>query len=549
MKKNLPILKFIAAALFIITFSTTAFAGGAQESGAAEKTRLNVAWTAGQSLDSLIIDENWQYLEMGCTLWQLCYDQLWIMGDAESGYAAQPMLATHWDVSEDKRTWTFYLRDDAVFHDGTPVTAYDVEFTFEYLPASDPAWDMVDFYYESMTVIDDYTIEITMVNPFGMPYPPMYWAPILPKHIWEPYKDNFKSYENDHMLGSGMYKIKEFKAGQYVWLEANEDYWGGAPGVDEIVFKIYGAEDTRNMAIQNGEADMVGYLGISPLTIEDFEDVEGIDVLISPDINIYWLNFNLHQKNGIQDLEVRKAIMHAVDVERIIEMALVGYGEPADSFVYKELEWYNDDITRYPYDAARAEAILDAAGYKDTDGDGVRNEKDGSGNMSYELLATADVSEEVKAATIIAEMLGDVGIDVQLKLVDTDTYYNYLYTPDEDYFDFSLSTEGPGPNGEWFWDFCRGWDNGGAGWNTAYYSSDEFDTAMDNMMASNTLEEKNMYRKEMQKIISEDIPYGIIFRKEIICPVNTAEFTGYTATMGGTSNWINPWSFLNIEAK
>ena len=549
MKRKLNnIKKLFFVLLMSVVMMNAVFAGGSQEAGDA-KTRLNVGWTAGQSLDSTIIDENWQYLEMGCSLWQTCYDQLWIMGDAEDNYEPQPMIATSWDVSEDMRTWTFYLRDDVVFHDGTPLTAADVEFTFEYLPKSDPAWDMVDFEYELMEVIDDYTFQVTMVNPFGMPYPPLYWAPILPKHIWEPYKNDMKSYANEHYLGSGPYKIKEFKQGQYVWLEANDLYWKGEPGVDEIVFKIYGTEDTRDMAMKNGEIDMIGYLGISPLSYKGFGEIEGQDVLITPDLNIYWLNFNLHKDNGIQDVEVRKAIMHAVDVNRIIEMALIGYGEPADSLVYKELPWYNDDITRYPFDTEKAKSILTAAGYKDTDGDGIRNEKDGSGNMSYEFMVNSDNSDEVKAATIIKEMLKTVGIDMSLKIIDTDTYYNYLYAPDEDYFDVSLSTEGPGPNGEWFWDFCRGWDNGGAGWNTAYYSSAEFDAAMDKMLAASSIEEKNMYRKEMQKILSEDLPYGVIYRKQIICPVNTADFEGYTATMGGTSNWINPWTFLNIKAK
>lgn len=544
--KNLK--KIVLALLLTAVAFSPLLANGSQEDGP-KKTRLNVGWTAGQSLESTILDENWQYLEMGCILWQLCYDQLWIMGDAEHGYEPQPMVAKSWDVSDDMKSWTFHLRDDVYFSDGVQLTAKDIEFTFDKLPKAEPSFDMVDFDYEKIEVIDDFTIKFIMKNPFGMPYPPMFWCPILPKHIWEQYQDDFKANPNEDYLGSGPFKLKEFKAGQYIWLEANEDYWGKKPGVDELVFKIFGTEDTRDMAMRNGDIDMIGYLGVGPLSVEYYKNNPDISIMTSPDINIYWLNFNLHQEKGIQDIAVRQAIMHSIDVNRIIDMALLGYGEPADSFVYKELDWYNEDVTNYDFDIDKANAILDAAGYVDTDGDGIRNEKDSGEDMTYELLGNSDQSAEVKVVTMMKEMISKIGIDVELKIVDLDTYYNYMYAPDEDYFDLALMTEGPGPNGEWFWDFCRGWDNGGAGWNTAYYTSEAFDTAMDNMLAASNMEEKNMYRKEMQKIISDDIPYGILYRKDIICPVNTSKFTGFTATMGGTSVWINPWSFFNVQAK
>ncbi len=539
-------LLLLVIAVMMILSGGLLFASGSKEAGPA-KTRLNVGFTAEMSLETTIPDENWQYLEMGCVFWPILYDQVWILGPAGDGYDVKPMLAESWEVEDDMKTWTFHLRKDAVFHDGTPVTAQDLAFTLEYLPKADSAWDLVDFMYTDFEVIDDYTFKVVMEYTFGMPYLPLYWLPVLPKHIWEDYKDDMLSYANEECIGSGPYKLKEFKPGQYVWFEANEDYWGGKPGVDEIIYKIYGSQDAMTMALANGEIDMVGYTGINPLNAKDFKDKKGMKVMTAPDMNIYWINFNLHQENGIADLEVRKAIMQAIDVDRIIKMAYVGYAVPCDSFVYPELDWYNDDITRYPFDTAKAKAILDAAGYVDTDGDGIRNEINGSGNMDYELMVPSDWTPEVKAATLVKEMLGEVGIGVELKVIDLDTYYDFVYTPDEDQFDFSFSTEGPGPNGEWFWDFCRSWDNGGAGWNTAYYNSAEFDAAMDSMLMATSLEEKNMYRKEMQKIISEDLPYGILLRRQIIDPVNT-RFTGYTSSMGGISNWVNPWTYFNIKS-
>ena len=110
------------------------------------------------------------------------------------------------------------------------------------------------------------------------------------------------------------------------------------------VFKIFGTEDARNMALKKGEIDMLGYLGISPLTLESFEGIDGIDIIVTPGLNLQWLNFNLHKDSGISDVAVRKAIMHSLDIDRIIDMSLLGYADPADSLVYKELDWYNDDV-------------------------------------------------------------------------------------------------------------------------------------------------------------------------------------------------------------
>jgi len=465
------------------------------------------------------------------------------MGPAPD-YEVLPRLATSWET-EDGKTWTFHLREGATFHDGMPVTAEDVAFTIENLPNADPAWAFADIIAEPGTVkvIDDYTVEFTLEQSVGARWPAAYWAPILPKHIWEPYTDDMLSFPNDEAIGSGPFKLKEFKPAEYIWLEANEDYWGGRPYLDEVVFKTYGSDDALYMALKSGETDMIGYLGCSAVAADDFMGLEDMEVIVSPGIGLQWLSFNLYKDTPLQDLEVRKAIMHGIDRDRIIEMAFLGYAQPVDSFMYPEVAEYNPDLPQYDYDIDLANEILDAAGYIDSDGDGIRD------GLTFELMAPSDWSDEVKAVTLIKEQLADIGIDIAMKVIDLDTYYEYIYAPEEEEYEIAIASEEPGPHGEWVWEFCRSYEAGGEGWNQAYWSNPDFDEALDAMLAETDIDQRTAYLYDMQMMMAEELPYGVLYRPDLINPVRTDEFEGYVATMGGISTWINPWTYFELHFK
>jgi len=509
--------------------------------------RLNVGFTSEEFLDSVRCNEAWQYSEMGCVFWPLVYDQLWILGPPPD-YKPLPRLATRWET-KDSRTWRFYLVKGARFHDGKPLTARDVAFTLENLPGSDPAWEYPDTDFESVTVIDDHTIEFTLTEKHGGPYPPVYWTPILPKHIWEPHKDDMVSFKNERAIGSGPFKLREFKTKEFIWLEANKDYWGEKVRVDEVVFKSYGSQDALNLALKKGRIEMTGYNGISPLAMDDFKKAKNIKVLVSPGIGLIWLTFNLHKETPIRDLRVRKAIMHGIDRDRIIRMVYRGYALAADSFIYTELPDYNPDVAKYPFMPDTARKILTGAGYVDKDGDGIRNDPNTGKNLSFEFMVPSDWTDEVKTVKMIKEQLEDIGIGISMKVVDLDTYYEFIYAPLDDKFDISLGEEEPGPHADWMWEFCRSYDNGGEGWNQAYYNNPGFDEFLDKMTAETDLKKRREYLFEMQRIMAEDLPYGMLMRPDLLNPVRTDKFEGFVETMGGVSTWINPWTYFRVHPK
>jgi len=506
--------------------------------------RLRVGLPTGEFIENLRCSSDWQYIEMGCVLWPLIYDQLWIMGPAPD-YEALSRLATSWE-SKDGQTWTFHFRKDATFHDGVPVTAEDVAFTLKYLPKASPAWAYPDVDCVSISVIDDYTVEFTLRKKHGGSYPPAYWFPILPKHIWEPYKDDMLSFSNDKAIGSGPFKLKEFKPGQYIWLEANKDYWGGRPYLDEVVFKSYGSDDALYMALKSGKIDMIGYDGCSPLVVDDFKKAKDIKIIDSPGIALYWLSFNLYKDTPLQDLNVRKAIMYGINRDKIIDVVYRRYAQKIDSFVYPELPEHNPNLPQYNYEVDLANEILDEGGYIDTDNDGIRNDPETGENLTFEICVPSAWTREIKTVRLIKEQLEDIGVSIIVKVLDEGTYFEFIYAPKEEKYEIALAEEEPGPHADWIWEFARSYEAGGEGWNTAYYNNPEFDRILDKMI-SETKRKKDLYR--MQKILAEDLPYGFLIRPDIIDPVRTDKLEGYVATMGGVSTWINPWTYFKVHLK
>ena len=533
MFKTASVLTFAVILMFL--FSPTAFA----------KIRFNVGFTTDQTLESPRANESWQYTAMGCAFWPVLYDQLWILGPAPD-YKILPRLATHWET-KDRKTWRFYLNKDANFHDGKPVTAHDVAFTMTYLPKSVPTFSAPDRQFDSLKVIDDYTIEFKLVAKLGGKYPPCYWMPILPSHIWESHKEDMQAFSNSKAVGSGPYKLKEFKSKQYVWFEANKEYWGGAPAVDELVYKAYGGQEALNLALKKGEVEMIGYFGIQPINVPDFQNDKNMKILVSDGIAMTWLTFNLHKPSPIQDLTVRKAIMHGINLNMVVDLVYQGYAKKVNSFIYPELPEYNPNLPEYDYNPEKAKQILEKAGYVDKDEDGIRNDPKSGKNMTFDLIVGSDWIDAIKTANLLKNHLKEIGVDVAVKALELDTYYSFVYAPTEDKWDFALGGEEPGPYADWIWELCRSHTGGGAGWNQSYYNNPRFDELLNKLIGETDLAKRKEYSFAMQQMIAEELPYGIILRPDIIDPVRTDRFEGYVQTMGGVVAWINPWTFFNIR--
>jgi len=519
---------------------------------AAEKPsgRFTTGWLSSAALESTRCTYNWLYNGMGAAFTMLTYDQLWWIGPGPD-YEPQPWVATSWETPDDGKTWIFHLRKDAKFHDGTPLTAKDVVFTMEYLTKSVPAfkWHGTMIEEGSAKAIDDYTVTFTLPTPLGGKYPAAFWIPILPKHIFEPYKDDITKFPNEKAIGSGPYKLKEFKSGEYMWFVANENHFSGAPKLAEVVFRTYGSADAQIMAMKKGEIQMFGYAGTSPTVAGRLESNENIAVYVNPGQEVHFFAFNLYKQGPIRDLNVRKALMHGINKKRISDIVYKGQAELIDSVVYPELADHNPNLAGYDYNPEKANTLLKEAGYVDSNGDGIRNDPKTGKELSLELIFTSSDSTLVRAMQMVAEQLKEVGINIVLEGQDDSTHSARLTAPDKHNWDLSPTVLSPGPYGDWAWEVGRSWEGGGKGWNYANYANPEFDKALDTMLGERDPAKRKELLFGMQQTWNDDLPFGFLWRPKTFDPVRTDMIQDYSKAMGGLSIWWNPWTYFNARTK
>ncbi len=514
--------------------------------------RLNIGFTS--MLPSLVVDTGVTYTNWGCLWAMLVYDNWARYNLPPDYYKFTPEFVQSYETSEDGLTWTLHLAEGATWHDGVPVTAEDIKFNCDYFLML-PWMSDVDTCIDYAEIIDDYTIKVTNTRALTTVNPPGWWSwdLIIPKHIFEPHIGSIDSYPNEESIGSGPFKMKEFKPGQYMWLEAYEDYWGEKPYVDEVVFRLYGTMETMLMALEKGEIDVLGNASLPSALVEEFEANPDIAVEVVEGLTVNGLTFNLHKDTPLQDKNVRKAILYGIDRDRIIDMVFMGYAVKNDSWVYAEDLMHHPNLPQYDYDPDKANEILDGAGYTDSDGDGIRNDPATGNNLAFELLCSAADTDLVKMGTLIKEMLPNIGVNVDIATIDHDTFLSIIYNPPADGYEIALRGEdpSPAPYGDWIWVEAKGWGSlgDGAWWNPSYYDNPRFNELTALLGTAQTREQRKEYMYEMQEIMSEDLPEGFLVRPKLLSVYRTDKFEGWVNQIGGPVSWFNDWSITGVHLK
>ena len=353
-----------------------------------------------------------------------------------------PELATDWSVSDDGLTWTMHIRDDAVFHDGIPVTAEDVAFSIQlYKDTPDfPYLPSYATYFEDIQAPDATTVTLTTAEPLGNFEANMVFMYVVPKHIWENVDDPIE-FQNAEMIGSGPFKLLENKRREFTRLGANADYWKGSPHIDEVIFQTYRNADARVQALANGDIDAISEF--PPTAVPALQNAEGVtvhvaDVAAGGDLRDVLFNMvspdNCPTDDGgkctghpaLQDVQVRTALAMAMDKQNIIDVALLGLGSIGVGFVPPGLGDYFLGTDASPaFDTAGANALLDQAGYTDTDGDGIRECKAGqdcpTGDLTFRFNFPDDIDTAPREAQLISDMWEAVGVKIEIGALDSDT--------------------------------------------------------------------------------------------------------------------------------
>lgn len=341
----------------------------------------------------------------------------------------RPDLADSWGVSADGKVYNFSLRPNAVWHDGTPVTSDDVLYTIEVIksPGSLFPQDIKDLWTQiEVKRLDDKTFQFTLPEPFS-PFLDYATFGILPKHLLESIPaDQLPTAEfNLKPVGSGPYKFDRLliSGGQItgVVLVANQNYYLGAPFVEQVVFRYYPNSATALDAYRRGEV-----LGVSQLTQDVLESAlaePGLSVYTSrlPQMGLVFLNLNNPTVGFLQDAKVRRALMLGLNRTVIVSHILKGQAIVADSPILPGSWAYYNEIEKFPYDPEAAAQILNKEGYIFTAGSAVRS-KDGQ-PLSFTLVHPDDAIHTQIAGAIQSDW-ALIGVEINLQAVPYDSLVN-----------------------------------------------------------------------------------------------------------------------------
>ena len=285
-----------------------------------------------------------------------------------------PELAKSWSISTDRRTYTFTLQDNVVWHDGAPMTADDVLFSvmnfhMELTPRARSVFNRI----EAATAPDKRTVLLTLDAPFE-PFLLMFdvtTCAIMPKHIYGAPGAGAAEFRNNPAnqkpIGTGPFKFTEWQRGNFIRLVRHEQYWKpGQPYLDEIIYRVVPDSQSRGLALQTGQLMMTAANDIEPFDVPRFRDQPNLEVTtkgweyFSP---LMWMELN-HRVKPLNDVRVRQAISHALDRDFILRRLWFGVGKVATGPIASTTRFY-DKATKLPgYDPRRAAALLDEAGLK-----------------------------------------------------------------------------------------------------------------------------------------------------------------------------------------
>lgn len=278
-----------------------------------------------------------------------------------------PYLAESWETSKDSLSHTFHLRHGATFHDGKPITSTDVAFSLFIVKNNHPFGVSMFGGVDRVDTPDPYTAIIRLKHPVPslLISASSVLLPVLPKHVYDqgPIRRNPA---NLKPVGSGPFKLKSYNAAQYLILERFDGYFReGLPYLDELIFEFSSDPTAIMLALMRGTYDYVPYYD----QIRNAQQMERIPALevthqgyqaVGP---LNWYAFNLRNK-PLSDLKVRQAIAHAIDKNFILQKLFLGEAKAATGPIAPSGIFYDPDVPRYPYDLAKAERLLDEAGYR-----------------------------------------------------------------------------------------------------------------------------------------------------------------------------------------
>ncbi len=439
------------------------------------------------------------------------------------------LLADSYSVSDDQLTYTFKLRENVTFHDGTPFTAEDVKFTFDYTSLHPYQWTATTMVKE-VRVVDDLTVEIELKKAY-VPFITDVAGnlPMLPKHIYENVSDPTLFTDKEALIGTGPLMLESYDPDTSVYiLVKNPNYYYGEVQIDKLVLAPH--SDSKE-ALLAGEIDAAA--GMKYVTAASLKDTENMTFIEGQSIQVARLHLNFADE-ALAVKEIRQAISYAIDRQSIVDKAMKGSAIVGTAgFVHPDSPWYNPDVAVYSYDVDKAKELMASVGAVDTNGDGIAEYK--GKKLAYEFLVG---DKDVKVCEMIVSYLQAIGIGCTAKTADDSTVKGNI---SEGKFDIAFNRHGTF-GGDPKYMACLATDTagaikvsipGGKRW-----QSKEFDE----LFYASLQEQDKAARKELiakcQEIVAEELPTLAIYFPVNAAVYNNTVFDGFYFTADGIASGI-----------
>jgi peptide/nickel transport system substrate-binding protein len=338
----------------------------------------------------------------------------------------QPRLATDWQGSHDGLTVTFKLREGVTWHDGKPFTSADVAFSA--LQIWKPLQNLGRVVFKDLEAVDT-PDDHTAVFRFATPTPfqlirnalPVLTS-VVPKHIYE-VGEIADNPANTAPVGTGPFKFAEHRPGEYYRLEKNDAYWGkDQPKLDEIVYRVLPDRAAAAGALEAEEIHLAAFSAVPLADLERISKEPGIAVISKGyEALTYQLVVEInHRRKELADLKVRQAIAHAIDRDFVVKTIFLGYAVASVGPVPRnDVQFFSSDVQTFAFDVAKANSLLDEAGYK-RGADGIR--------FSLKLLPAPYFNETKQFGDYLRQALAEIGIDAELVNNDAAAHQKAVYT-------------------------------------------------------------------------------------------------------------------------
>ena len=397
------------------------------------------------------------------------------------------------------------LKDNVLWHDKEKFTSKDVIFTYEKI--IDPkVFNSIKSNFQevqSVKALDDYTIEVIYKNPYFKALE-TWMVGILPYHLLKDEKDLMTSSFNKNPIGTGSYKLKEFKQGQDIELIANENYFEGTPKIGKILYKFLPDPNTSFLYLKQKKLDIGG---LTPIQVDrqlDDNFKNNYTIMQKPSFSFSYLGFNLKSEK-FKDIRIRQALSLAINRQELVDILFFGYGKVCNGPFLPDSFAYNEEVKTITQDITKAKELLIEAGF------------DENNPFSFEVVTNTGNDIRINAALILQYQLQKAGIKMNIRVMEWQAFLNTVVHPrnfEAVLLGWSLALM---PDAYPIWHSSS---SKLGGFNFVSYENKRVDELIQKGINTINRDELGTIYKEIFKIVSDDLPYLFLYIPDAITVVN-----------------------------